>query len=309
MAVHQLSRHFDYFFSRINPSGTWVARASSHYTAVRSVIEGAGGVAASLSPIVFQQGSYGRDTAIYTINDIDLVALCGLWYPSSSGGGGGKGWSRNEIFDAIAEPLKNDGRYRGKVNYSSTSMCIKVDLGIKVEILPAVFRAGNHDATSEPFYLYRPESAQWEKGFAKQHQEWLTTKNKSTNGNFIPMVKVLKHFRSKFGSSAVSFHLECFLYSLANELYAGSPADYITAVVSHIASYSADAWYLTIVRTPCGDRDIFTASEWGSANWSAFHGLISRAKPWLAQAITTNDKNVAIQAWQTVLGDDYFPAY
>jgi hypothetical protein len=309
MAVQQLSRHFDYFFSRINPSPTWVSRASSQYNVIKGVIEGAGGAAGHLSPTVFQQGSYGRDTAIYAINDIDLVALCELWYPPSSGGSAGQGWSRDEIFNAIAEPLNNDGRYSGKVRYGASSMCIKLDLGIKVEILPAVFRAGNSDVTSEPFYLYRPEKGQWEQGFAKKHQDLLTLKNKQTGGNFIPMVKVLKHFRSKFGSAAVSFHLECLLYRLPDGLYSGSPADYIASIVSHLANYTADAWYQTEVRTPCGDRDIFSSSEWEKANWLSFHRLLTQAKPWLEQAVTTTDRRVAIESWQHVLGDDYFPAY
>lgn len=132
MAVNQLSEHFRRFFNVINPSPTWISKASSQYNTIKNVIEGAGGNAGLLKPKVFQQGSYGRDTAIYAINDLDLVVLCDLWYPpistSLSSGGFNRGWSRNEIFDAIAEPLLMDGRYARKVDYGSASMCIKSGL-------------------------------------------------------------------------------------------------------------------------------------------------------------------------------------
>lgn len=79
MAIHQLSEHFARFFTVINPSPTWLSKASSQYNTIKGVIEGAGGNAGTLKPKIFLQGSYGRDTAIYTINDMDLVALCSLW--------------------------------------------------------------------------------------------------------------------------------------------------------------------------------------------------------------------------------------
>jgi hypothetical protein len=122
---------------------------------------------------VFLQGSYRQQTAIYTINDIDIVALCNLTY-SGTPGPFTKAYDRNEIFGIIAAPLLADHRYQSKVNYGSQSMCIKVDLGIKMEILPAVFKAGNSDPPQEPFVLYRPETSRWEDGFARFHQARLS---------------------------------------------------------------------------------------------------------------------------------------
>jgi Second Messenger Oligonucleotide or Dinucleotide Synthetase domain len=308
MAVHSLSENFSYFFSQINPSPTWVAKASSQYNSIKGLLESATGNCAQLNPKIFLQGSYGRDTAIYAINDLDIVALCDLWYPPSQGAGG-SGWSRDRIFDALAEPLLNDSRYASKVLYGPNSMCIKLDLGIKVEILPAVFKSGNNDPNKEPFYLYRPERGRWEEGVAKYHQFYLTEKNRHTNGNFIPMVKVLKHIRSLFDTNAVSFHLECLLHAMRNEYFYGGPADYITKVISTIANHKAAEWQSWNVETPCGDRKLFSNSEWKESDWGAFHLLLSTIAPILIEAVNTGDKHRAVQCWQSVLGDDYFPAY
>ncbi len=201
MAEHSLSNHFTAFFRNLNPRPSFVSRAASEHAIVTRLIENTGGEAGQLAPHCFLQGSYKQDTAIYTINDVDIVVLCRLWQPSSgggSGGGSGSSWDRNRIFNAIAAPLLTDGRYRDKVRFGPTSMCIKVDLGIKLEILPVVYKSGNDDQDKEPFRLYRPETSTWEDGYARYHQSWLTWKNQQTGGNFIPAVKVFEHLRSSW---------------------------------------------------------------------------------------------------------------
>jgi len=72
-------------------------------------------------------------------------------------------------------------------------MCIKVGLGIQVEILPVVFKAGTVDPKQEPLVLYRPETRRWEDGFTRYHQWYLSDTNASnrTQGNFVPTIKVL----------------------------------------------------------------------------------------------------------------------
>lgn len=307
MAVHQLADHFAHFFSRINPSPSWVERASSQYNSIKRLLESASGEAGKLSPQTFLQGSYRRETAIYAINDIDIVALCKLWYPPSPGGG--EGWNRDRIFGALGDALRAFGPYRDLVTYGPRSMCIKLDLGIKAEVLPAVFEAGNSDPNREPFYIYRPENAKWEKGFARYHQLLLTEKNKQTGGNFIPCVKVLKHIRSGFQIEAVSFHIECLLYNVSNDSYRGSPADYINSVLTTISSYSAEAWWNTPIMTPCGDRKLFGGTEWQWESWALFHGLVSRAQAWTAEAVATTDRSRANECWQTVLTSSFFPSY
>jgi hypothetical protein len=309
MAVHSLSRHFQSFFGRLNPGSSFEQTASSQHNTIRGLIEDRNGPAAELRPITFLQGSYRQQTAIYTINDVDIVALCNLSYPGSSGGSG-RSYSRDEIFRIVAAPLLADGRYKDKVRFGSHSMCIKIDLGIKVELLPVVFKAGTTDINKEPFVLYRPENDRWEDGFARYHQGWLSTKNAAsrTQGNFIPTIKALKHIRSLYGLTAVSFHLECLLHFLSDSIFLGGPADYLTSVFRAIAFHNPEAWYSTKCMTPCGDRDIFTATEWGAASWLEFHDIISKCSKVAQEAITTSNESQAIDDWQMILGKDFFPA-
>jgi hypothetical protein len=307
-AYHPLTGNFNYFFKKLNPNPTFETRASSQYNTIKSLIEDRSGLASILSPICFLQGSYRQATAIYTINDIDIVALCELWQPGETGGSG-RSWSRDEIFDTAAAPLKKDGRYKNKVHYNKGSMCIKVNLDIKVEILPVVYKQGNNDPDEEPFRLWRPEKQSWEDGFARYHQGWLTWKNQAekTSNNFIPAIKVLKHLRSRFGLEDVSFHIECLLFRLDDGLFKGGPADYITEVLGFIASISAEELYRKQILTPCRDRDIFVPSEWVLERWKQFHHDVVLWAGCAQEACQTRDRDRAIELWQLLLGKEFFP--
>src|SRR5213596_2190284 len=120
-ANYQLTENFNSFFKHVNPKPSFVEVAAREHNTITSLIEDPRGLAAALSPKCFLQGSFKQDTAIYTINDVDIVALCRLWQPGSSGGGAS--WSRHDIFAVTAAPLLADGRYRDKVRYHSRSMC------------------------------------------------------------------------------------------------------------------------------------------------------------------------------------------
>ena len=309
MAAHALSDHFVGFLGRLNPNPSFERTAASEHAAVRRLIERPDGPAAELEPTCFLQGSYRQDTAIYTINDVDIVTLCKLWYPGS-GGVASRSWSRDDIFAAVAAAIAADRRYAELVRYGPTSMVIHVDLDIEVEVLPVVFKSGTSDSRTEPFVLYRPERRRWEDGYAREHQRLLSLKNSwlLAGGNFKPMIKVLKHLRSHWSVDAVSFHIECLLYALQPALFIGGPADYIPRVLLAIASTSGDDWYRSGLTTPCGDRYLFEAEEWEYSRWLAFHAA---AQAWLglaADAQSESSRPAAISAWRRLLGDAYFPA-
>ena len=311
MPIHALNKHFDYLFSLLNPSATFIQRAASEHQSIIRLIQDASGLAAQFSPTCFLQGSYQRKTAIYTINDVDIVALCHL-YPSFGLTVWSKEqrWRRDELFENIAAPLRADPRYRDKVRYSPSSMCIKVDLGIKVEILPVVYGSWLSNADSEPFLLYRPETKRWEDGYARRHQDRLTEKNteERTGGNFIPAIKVFKHLRSLHGLEVVSFHLECLLYSLPDKLFKGNSATYITAILHAIASKSAEDWYRwTGIKTPCQERRLFSEQEWTWKSWKAFYDLIACFDSLAQAACRAPNPALAIQIWRILLGEEFFP--
>ncbi len=266
MAQHALTDNFRYFFKRINPSPSVTTQAASEYNSIKRVLEGDPTLSSPLGAQCYLQGSYGWKTAIHDINDVDIVLFCqGLHYPPVPGSvsAPGTSWDRHRIFSSVISALHSDRRYRDKLMpVNSDSMCVKLDLGIKVEILPVVRNSGNIVTDREPFYLWRPERHQWELGYATTHRSQLSAKNLTTAGNFIPTIKVMKHLRTMGGLDAVSFHIESLLYRIDDNQFLGGPAEYIPRILSFIAGVTAEGCYQQRIMTPCGDRDIFTGDEW-----------------------------------------------
>jgi hypothetical protein len=120
-AVHSLSKHFQSFFGRPNPSPAFEKTAASQHNTIRGLIEDRSGPAAELAPITFLQGSYKQQTAIYTINDVDIVVLCNLWYPGSPGGFG-KSYGRDDV--GCSSPLATERRgIRTCYSSESSGLC------------------------------------------------------------------------------------------------------------------------------------------------------------------------------------------
>jgi hypothetical protein len=309
VTLFPLTANFNAFFGRLNPSDTFTKTAKSQHETIRGLIENPFGLASALRPTTFLQGSYSQDTAIDTINDIDIVVLCRELSFGGPPAYGNASWTRDRIFSTIAAPLLADGRYSNKVRYSGTSMCVKVDLGIKVEILPVVFKYGTTDPAVEPFMLFRPGTQTWEDGYARMHRRHLSAKNASAHGNFIPMIKVLKHLRALHGVSGVSFHLECLLWGVPAAIFAGPPADYIPAVLENIGSAHPLTDAILGIQTPCGERNILMNGEWPYAEVSAFRQHAARWGATAKSAASAWTEAGAVANWQTLLGVAYFPAY
>jgi len=88
-------------------------------------------------------------------------------------GGYGTPWDRDRVFNAVISALRGDLRYRDKLMpVKPDSMCVKVDLAIKVEILPVVRNIANIVTDREPFYLWRPQRNRWELGYASNVRKY-----------------------------------------------------------------------------------------------------------------------------------------
>ena len=323
--AHRLTKHFDAFFQNINPAQTWRDIASSQYNSIKQLLETDSYLSSQLGIQCKTQGSYDRHTSIHSINDLDIVAFCTrLHYPAqlTINSNPGDGWTRDRIFAALEAVLANS-RYREVLIKSTpSSMCVKLDLGIKVEILPVVPQYGIFCSTSEPFYLWRPSRYCWELGYAEMHQSKLSEKNApafrfgyfdqdsttyGTGGNFIPAVKILKHLCSIYDCNIVSFHLECLLYSLPNDVFSGSPAAYIQKILSFLSTQEPLKFYRQGLKTPCGDREIFSSDEWDFTKWLQFYGWCTVWKDIAVQAHTAYLEGTAIDTWRNLLSPGWFP--
>lgn len=106
---------------------------------------------------------------------------------------------------------------------------------------------------------------------------------------------------------AVSFHLECLLFNLPDEVFRGAPADYIPSALSAIIATSAEAAWIAGCMTPCRDRDVLSEPEWGFNRWHTFHELVKKWTAVAQEAAVTSSRPDAIALWRLLLGDAFFP--
>jgi len=311
MAIHKLSNNFAAFFKRLNPSPSYVEIAARTQKEIRRLIENREGPAGDLKVKTFIQGSYGRDTAIHTINDVDIVALANLSKSSSA-----NRRTRDQLFDMLGDSIKQSDRYAGKVKYDSDSICVKVMLSsIKIEVLPALKVQGT-SYYDEPFWMFgqikRDVATEmtWVPAFARKHQKCMSDRNSLVNGKLIPMVKVLKHLRSQDEileeSDAPSFLIECLLYALKANIYSASFADCIEGVLTAVKGFDPEKTYGSGLGTPCRDKKLFE-TEWGVTNYEKFHKRIVYWQSVAAKANVSSKKNEAIDLWKLLLGTTFFP--
>lgn len=308
--MQALTANFRAFLKRINPSPTYEQNASTAYNNVKQILENDEGMK-ELGPYIFLQGSYRRDTAIYTINDVDIVVLCqNLCYPPS--GGPGRSYSRNDIFSIIAKAIRSSNLYKDKVTYTPASKCIKVMTTVRLDVLPVVRCKGHTDVQYEPIVMYHPDYDGWIKTYARYHRNHCSEKNAITDGNFIPLTKIFKHLRDNTqglsSEVAPSFYIECLLYDIDNEKYSNPLVLAIVKVLGEIAlNYTPDSVFTNGLGSPCSDRQIFSSLEWTRENYIVFHEQVINWTKIAIEALEQEDKEEAITKWKLLLGNDYFP--
>jgi len=309
--MHHLTKNFKHFNKRINPAPTYEKIASRTHRRITHLIEDKNGPAGDLNIKCILQGSYKRDTAIYTINDVDIVALCNLSHKSTA-----NQKTRNQIFNIIGKSILEDKTNKDKVKFRKRSICIKIELeSIKIDILPALKYPGK-SMDFEPFYMFKPDEDEskngvWKQGFAREHQKMITNKNKSTEGNFVPIIKLFKHLRSINSKltryDAVSYHIECLLYSLKDSIYSGSISQHIESVLHSLSGFTPEKAQKSNIKSPCGDIKLFNHDEWNLQSFSRFYHELKEWNRIVSDANKQDDRDSAIDKWKELLGNDYFP--
>ena len=234
------------------------------------------------------QGSYKNDTAIYDINDIDIVAVRTSSIPHL--------WE--DIFNDIHTKVSSFAFYKGKV--TKGNKCVKLVLqNKKVDVVPAVRQDafnGQRNSFGEPIQVFDRTKQIVIHNYPKTHYDNGVKKNKSTNGNYKKCVRLMKNFvkNHKGTDTAPSFYLECLVYSYSDPSFAKSSLiESFYFICNHIANATDfNANFKSVV----GDKTIVHDTEWGSANFLKFKNYLKNKLPYLQNAVnarntTDADKN------------------
>jgi hypothetical protein len=268
------------------PADTTVKQAISIHENVRAVL-------GDSDYATFLQGSYKNDTALWDMNDVDIVAVSrGLRSTVFSGQPGGEPVAWPEIFARIERKLQTDQRYQGK--WSREDKCIRLNTGVRVDIVPAVYVT---DVSSDPVSIYSFRFGQERLNWPRGHYEAGAAKSGRTNGAFKQTVRLFKHWvRCWFGSRKVapSYYVECLIHFQPDASFTGDLASDFVTIGNQITRLQYGAAPLPRL---VGQGNLLSAGEWDSASFTEFQDALRKAVAHAQTALGGYSEAAARTAW------------
>jgi hypothetical protein len=268
------------------PSPTTVSRAVSLHQGVRELLGDA-------EYATFLQGSYKNDTALWDMNDVDIVAMArGVRSSVFTGSVPVSVVTWDEIFARIERKLQADPRYQGK--WKREDKCIRLNTGVKIDIVPAVYVWRPDE---DPIALYsfadRAERRNWPRG----HYDAGTSKSGRTSGAYKQTVRMFKRWaKSWFGSRKVapSYYLECAVHAQPDGAFTGDVERDFCAVGLGLLQLS---YPVSTLPRLAGEGNLLTASEWDAGRFGEFQRTLQAALPYAVQAQAAHTEQRAREMW------------
>jgi len=198
-----ISQAFSEFKSRLELSESFQKKITTHHNTITEWIE-------SYDPTINTKliGSLQRETRIQPRSndtfDIDILVVLGEFCSISTDG---RGISPSDAIDKVYEIMKEHGTYR-KMDPSKDYPTVYIEYsdGTKVELVPAykdfIYAPKGRGYRIPKSYL------EWAPADYDYDAEYISKKNKETDGYLIPTIKMLKAAKRNLFPEMKSYHLE-----------------------------------------------------------------------------------------------------
>ena len=179
---------------------------SDRQQTVRHVVESDLSVADS-----FLTGSYRRNTMIAPLSEADVDIFIVLdtryFYNYKEGKNGGQAG----LLDLLKRTLRKKYTRTPDISRNGQAVTIRFE-DFMVDVVPAFNRQGGG------YLIPNSLSQSWISTDPKQHVELFSRENAAHNGDFIPLVKMIKAWNKGSGQYFRSFHLEVLALQILNDV-------------------------------------------------------------------------------------------
>ncbi len=238
----ELAQHFERFLENISLDEPKLNRIKAEHEALRGALE-ADQFASPALYETFLQGSYVHGTAIRPLGsgaDFDVDVCCSLDLDAVPAGTA----EPKRLVRWLARRLKKTEAYRGKV--STRPRCVRIEFPgeFHMDVVPL---AGDSRQVNNVLYIPNRTVNGWEATNPKGLEEWYRRQNSRTDGRFVRVAKMLKHWRNQAlpkRARLPSVALEVMIAQAWPILLSSSDADAVSGVLrqlsnNHMFSYSA----------------------------------------------------------------------
>ena len=188
----ELAQHFEFFLRNISLDEPKLNRIKSEHDKLRRALGADHNVRPALYE-TFLQGSYVHGTAIRPLGkraDYDVDVCCSLDLRAIPIGSE----EPKKLVRWLARRLKKVDAYQGKV--STRPRCVRIDFPgeFHLDVVPLV-----GDSRQVNIVLYIPNRTLngWDPTNPKGLEQWYRQQNTRTNGRFVRVAKMLKHWRNQ----------------------------------------------------------------------------------------------------------------
>jgi len=284
---------FEKFKSNLEITGLQKETVSTRQSNIREVVE------RGLEVLdTFLAGSYSRNTMIAPLSEADVdifVVLASKYFHNYNGQNGGQA----ALLDLLKRVLKRTYARTPDISRNGQAVTIRFEDFI-VDVVPSFRREGGG------FLIPNSISQSWIATDPKKHIEISSEANEDHNGDYIPLVKMIKAWNKSNGNFFRSFHLEVLALEILNNVkisnYPSGVRYYFSKGVSLISKKNLDpAGYGGDVGSYLNTK---TLVEEAVSKFQRAYETSSKAEDLGNQ----NYINSAVEKWRTLFGK-YFPAY
>jgi len=288
----ELITHFEKFLSNIEPTTNQKSDASTGHNVLRSRLEKDDGYKNYFLDS-FVSGSYGRDTAIRPINDVDIIVI--TKHSQSS--------SPDTVLYILEKAL---GNYYPRDKITRQGRSIRVSLSyVIMDVVPAITTNGYDGLLRIP----DREVKEWKASHPRKHLQLAIEMNSKQNNLYKPLVKALKQWRDNVMGDPwkpKSFLLECLVYDYAtNSNISSIPRaikDFFWYTKTKYDAHRKANSYSPIIRDPAG-TGIDVASKWTYSDFCRFMDELNNSWYLAYQALESTDYNDSLEKWRKLLGE------
>ncbi len=303
-----LSKHFDLLLSRIEPEAARAAAAAALPWQVRNFLKNSD-LITTAAPHSRLAGSYARHTATKKIKDVDIFLLVALAYREDD-----PGVVLDALFSALgglAEVLGDTGEVVVR-RHQRRSIQVRLDShDFNMDIVPAVAP----DGFGEPLEIPDKDWSKWVKTDPLGYADCLSALNVGHGDKAVPLIKLWKHWRDVQMAyrRPKSYWLESMVYHKVNagavttkdRSYAEMFRDLLAALYDEYAPFLEEENRVPEVKDLMLGHNV--AHNWERPAFETFMRRLDESRGWAGKALEAETTVEAVQQWQRVFGEEWFP--
>jgi hypothetical protein len=286
----ELISYFQKFLSNIEPTANQKDEAATGHTTLRSRLKSDEEYKTDIIDS-FLSGSYGRQTAIRPIKDVDIIIVTN--YKESD-------WEPSLALSRLKRILS---KYYDNLETQNRSINISLSY-VNMDIVPAV------EATGDFLKIPDREVENWVLTNPRRHIRLSSEMNASKNCLYKPLVKTIKWWRDNRMSETrkpKSFLLECLVYEYGSNHSINSlpqAVENLLWTVYQKYKINLETKHVPFISDFGGTRND-VAKKWTYQEFEKF--ILESKESWhLAyRALKSEDKEESIEKWRQLLGNTF----